>query len=953
MAGDKMLFQEAMKRGATHAWNGRWDRAAEEYRVALGEFPEDASAKTYLAMALYRSGQFEEALALYEALWKAQPSNLVLLQRVAELQEVMGDTEAACVSYRVLGEVHSRRHAIKDALEAWRKVVELKPDDPVLWGLAMDVAVKAGAVARLMPGYLELARQLALQRRFQEAIQIAEKAQLLSPGNPAVVSMLSAITRALQYSWRAAAAGEPVLVEVLAGLLPPLQVVAPPPPVVEPGPPAPVAEDAKPTFSFEEPSPRERVVEPSVPPAELQPEEPAAEEVRPTVAEAPAVADEGSGEVEPSPPEEEAGTVALEVVEAESAAPEVLEGGPLPEEPPGEAGPPTVVEDAVADVEPPEAVGVLEPSQPETEVLEPTAAAVELEALDVPVVGELPEPEAAAIGEPSEEAPAELAELSPAEPVRAEEAEPAEVAEAPSSEAVDVAPLEAALAEALVVEPVGPEEAAHVQPEPEDGLAVPEVMPPEAVEAAEPQGGDVPEEAPVVARTAEELVELAREARSSGRLKDAVELLTESLLAGTPIAERYVELGEVQEQLGQREQAAAAYEGALGLAPNHPGALLGMARLDLSAHRLDQAQDTVRRVLEASASEGERPNPAAVVQMLEILRERVVFDDLEGAAEGLIWLRSAIAAEGLPSELRERLALAPVELLGRYAGEHLEEIALLPPEERGEVAWALRRAEDMLVEGRVRSATDEMYRLLGYHPGFLPAHSVLGNILAVQGRVEEARDRSRRVLELYQMRGMDRHALGVLWWAVTQDVSDGEARDRLVALLRERGRTREAELVERGQWDPHPWIPRILVQEPPPSAGEGESASQAHSLEVEAGPAEASGASAPVADARVGTAEDAVGLGMSVGVVPARFPSDDEPASWESLLRLAEHRFASGDRAGALELVRTALESGDGLDEDVRAGLVRILQLMDSGHGWRDGLVGILRRRGLPGEMAD
>ncbi len=119
--------------------------------------------------------------------------------------------------------------------------------------------------------------------------------------------------------------------------------------------------------------------------------------------------------------------------------------------------------------------------------------------------------------------------------------------------------------------------------------------------------------------------------------------------------------------------------------------------------------------------------------------------------------------------------------------------------------------------------------------------------------------------------------------------------------------------------------------------------------EVETGPE----ASAPVADARVGTSGDAAGLGVSVGVAPIQFPSDDEPASWESLLRLAEHRFASGDRAGALELVRTALENGDGLDDDVRAGLVRILESMDSGDGWRDGLVGMLRRRRLPGEMAD
>ncbi|MCL4535378.1 MAG: hypothetical protein M1370_09505, partial [Bacteroidetes bacterium] len=132
MARDNKLFQEALKRGSAHAWNEEWNNAAEQYRLALQEFPDDVSALTYLAMALYRCGEYRQSLALYQSLWNSQPSNLTMLQRVAELQEAVGEREAAAISYGHLAEAHTRRRSPRDAFKAWQKVVEFTPGNPLL-----------------------------------------------------------------------------------------------------------------------------------------------------------------------------------------------------------------------------------------------------------------------------------------------------------------------------------------------------------------------------------------------------------------------------------------------------------------------------------------------------------------------------------------------------------------------------------------------------------------------------------------------------------------------------------------------------------------------------------------------------------------------------------------------------------------------------------------------------
>ncbi len=695
-------FQEALKRGSAHAWKGRWKQAAEEYRFALKHSPKDVSARTYLAMALYKSGQLEDALELYQALRKDQPSNLSLLQRIAEVQEAMGDLDGAAASFQELAEIHTSRHELKDAFQSWQKAAAFRPNDLALWNSMIESAVLAGTVTETIPSYLELARRLALEGAFEEAIGAVGRAQILDPANPLVLPLLAAIRGALAYSWRATAQGEIPTPQDLARLIPEISHTAESPPWEDSGPPASVELEAETLPAPEAPSTdAEEPVEATV----QQPEDPAQ---RPEI----------DAKVEEPVP-----VVSISVEEAGPAGSdetEVMESGETA---------------AVAWLEQPEPVA--EASADQTLQEEATAEPVELHS-DLASQDELADEPVEAVSDLElQQEPADL-------PV--DEAPDLELQREPWDRSDDPASYLAPTGESL-------EEADDSDP---------------SMNHAEPD-------------------ELPQELESPESLEDA---------QGAAIAEQLAEMAEAYERTGQTEQSVEAYGQALNLSPCLPRALLGMARLHLAAGDLESAEAQVRLSLKDPASDEASVKVPAAKLLLDILIGKVVAGDFQGAAEGLAWLRSTVPAELLPASEVESGAAALAGLLGQCGAEHLEELALLSPEARGEVVLALRKGEEFLEQGMIRSAIDEMYRLIAEHPSFLPAQSLLGRALAAQKRLEAARDRSQRLLQLYDMRGVPAQAMEVLRWRVAEGIGNGDDRSRLVQLLRDQNRATEAEALE-------------------------------------------------------------------------------------------------------------------------------------------------------------
>ena len=60
MTGRNEAFQQAMNKGHSAAWDQDWERAADFYRQALEEDPDNPQAFINLGLALFELQEYEE-----------------------------------------------------------------------------------------------------------------------------------------------------------------------------------------------------------------------------------------------------------------------------------------------------------------------------------------------------------------------------------------------------------------------------------------------------------------------------------------------------------------------------------------------------------------------------------------------------------------------------------------------------------------------------------------------------------------------------------------------------------------------------------------------------------------------------------------------------------------------------------------------------------------------------
>ena len=90
MPGNRAVFEAAMKRAAEHAWSQRWDLALSDYERAAHEFPDDIAARGNLALAHFRLGNWDQALAHYTWMLEHAPENTFVLDRLIEVYRKLG-----------------------------------------------------------------------------------------------------------------------------------------------------------------------------------------------------------------------------------------------------------------------------------------------------------------------------------------------------------------------------------------------------------------------------------------------------------------------------------------------------------------------------------------------------------------------------------------------------------------------------------------------------------------------------------------------------------------------------------------------------------------------------------------------------------------------------------------------------------------------------------------------
>jgi tetratricopeptide (TPR) repeat protein len=195
MAGNKAIYDTAMKRAHEYAWANQWDRAIREYKRAITEFPGDRTAQRNMAQCLFRLRQWPQAETAYQDLINSDPTDLFALNRLAEIYLALGQQDNALSTYNQLADQYVATSQFHEAIRALRDLSRAMPNSKEvharLLGLTMEVADKQAQLAE----HMALSRIALDEGNLPEAQKHADAATTLDPDGPEVRKWVYTVRR--------------------------------------------------------------------------------------------------------------------------------------------------------------------------------------------------------------------------------------------------------------------------------------------------------------------------------------------------------------------------------------------------------------------------------------------------------------------------------------------------------------------------------------------------------------------------------------------------------------------------------------------------------------------------------------------------------------------------------------------------------------------------------------
>ncbi|MBL8100135.1 MAG: tetratricopeptide repeat protein [Anaerolineales bacterium] len=186
MPGQDDVFQKAMNEGHSAAWDQEWQKAAVAYRRALEEFPDHAKVLNSLGLALYQLNQVDEALQIYKRAVEISPDDPVSMEKVAQLSERVGDLKAA-MDFRIkAGDLYLKQRDTEKALENWVHVTSINPENAIAHSRLAQVHERLGHAQQAVTEYLAIASIIQRAGNMEKTQEMVQKALSLLPNSPEV-----------------------------------------------------------------------------------------------------------------------------------------------------------------------------------------------------------------------------------------------------------------------------------------------------------------------------------------------------------------------------------------------------------------------------------------------------------------------------------------------------------------------------------------------------------------------------------------------------------------------------------------------------------------------------------------------------------------------------------------------------------------------------------------------
>ncbi len=197
MAGNRDLYEQAMRSAFDHSWNQNWKAATEAYKQALEEFPKDLAATLGIGGAFLEQGQLQVALKVFErAVQLAPPHDPSALVKLADVLERVGRIEDAAATHAQTGHVLAQQGKLEEAAEAWIRASRLVPEQPDTHLQLAQALERLGREEQAAAEYVTLATIARQRDDLEAALEYLEEALRLDPGNNEAQSMFQSFQSA-------------------------------------------------------------------------------------------------------------------------------------------------------------------------------------------------------------------------------------------------------------------------------------------------------------------------------------------------------------------------------------------------------------------------------------------------------------------------------------------------------------------------------------------------------------------------------------------------------------------------------------------------------------------------------------------------------------------------------------------------------------------------------------
>ncbi|MBC7226148.1 MAG: tetratricopeptide repeat protein [Thermoflexales bacterium] len=193
MAGNRAVYEDALRQGAARAWEQRWEEAIAAYQQALAEFPDEPDALSGLGLALAGAGRVEEALPVLQRAADLAQENPVLREQVAQVLERLGRLEEAAQSYLQAADLYLHQQASGLAVERWKDALRVDPSCIPAHVNLLRVYVGQGKHHEAISEYLALATLYRDRGETEKAMELCQYALKLDPRHPDVLALLDAL----------------------------------------------------------------------------------------------------------------------------------------------------------------------------------------------------------------------------------------------------------------------------------------------------------------------------------------------------------------------------------------------------------------------------------------------------------------------------------------------------------------------------------------------------------------------------------------------------------------------------------------------------------------------------------------------------------------------------------------------------------------------------------------